>query len=108
MKNLYINYYPSKNFGDALNPILVKWLLKSMKKNYNVVRYDGIEIPPKEKIPSEPIYMAVGSILSWANEKNIVWGSGFISEDSELKGRPKKILAVRGPLTRQKSFGARG
>ena len=102
MKKLYINYYPSKNFGDALNLTLTKLILKKLKKNYRVVRYDGMTRVFRRKNPEDPVYLSIGSILSWANKDNVVWGPGFIKEGEKTSGIPKKILAVRGPLTRQR------
>jgi pyruvyltransferase len=45
-------------------------------------------------------YLAIGSILGGANERAVVWGSGFIREDETLVGRPRAVHAVRGPLSR--------
>jgi pyruvyltransferase len=52
-------------------------------------------------IPREN-YVSIGSILHFSDKNSIVWGAGFISKDSYCKVPPKKILAVRGPLTRKK------
>ena len=47
-------------------------------------------------------YLAIGSTLGMlTNEHTIVWGSGTIDDSRVLDCHPKKILAVRGPLTRQ-------
>lgn len=102
MKKLYINYYPSKNFGDALNPVLIKFLLKRVNKEYKIIRYNGIKKILIKKPKKEPIYLVIGSILSWAKKENIIWGAGFISADSRVKEKPRKVLAVRGPLSRKK------
>jgi pyruvyltransferase len=86
-----------KNFGDILNPVLIK--LISGKSPKNVYNFFEEEI---KKI-NKPIYVVIGSILQWATDKNsIIWGAGFISEKSKVKEKPKKICAVRGPLTRKK------
>lgn len=45
--------------------------------------------------------IAVGSILEHADARTVVWGAGFIQPGQRLKNRPKAVLAVRGPLTRQ-------
>jgi exoV-like protein len=42
-------------------------------------------------------------MLHDCNSQTIVWGSGFLSNDDKfkLKEKPKKVLAVRGKLSRQ-------
>lgn len=81
-----------KNFGDALNPLLVSKL--SNKKLYS---YRSLF-----KKPKEPVYSVIGSILDDANIPNMeVWGSGFIKENGNFKTKPSKVHAVRGPLSRE-------
>lgn len=80
-----------KNFGDDLNPVLVKRV--SQKK---VIRLDKVP-----KIIHKPCHLVVGSILHWADENTIVWGPGFANEGSKVLAPPLAIKAVRGPLTRQ-------
>lgn len=95
MSDICLNYYKSSNFGDALNPFFIKLLTKKI----NIIYYEKnifSRLFPRENI------MVIGSILELADSNTIVWGSGFISEKSFLKVKPKKILAVRGPLTRKK------
>jgi pyruvyltransferase len=65
------------NWGDALSPVLVSLL-------------------------SGKRHLAIGSILGSANERADVWGSGFIRENELLVGRPRKVHAVRGPLSRER------
>lgn len=80
-----------KNWGDSLNPVLIKKL-----SGKEPVSSDEII-----NLKNEPIYSVVGSILEHKIGKNlIVWGSGFISSTSQFKIKPNKICAVRGPLTR--------
>lgn len=85
-------YDSTDNFGDQLNPILIRNLF-------------GKQIfHPKKiiNIKNKPVYTAIGSILQNLNYNNLeIWGSGFISEDSKINKVPKKIHAVRGPLTRK-------
>ena len=70
----------------------------------NVDLYEQITGKPPIKMhvldnsPVEHIMM-VGSILSFANEHSVVWGTGFMHAQSTMMGMPKKITAVRGPLT---------
>ncbi len=48
-------------------------------------------------------YMCIGStIASWPLTATVVWGAGLINDCQglELLARPRRILAVRGPLTR--------
>ena len=55
--------------------------------------------PPKH----DTEYCFIGSILSWlATSKSIVWGSGIIRDKDSIYCQPKEVLAVRGPLTRER------
>lgn len=74
------------NWGDALSPVLVHALSGKV-----VVHTDGLHLYR---------FLAVGSILGSANEQAEVWGSGFICENATVIGTPRKIHAVRGPLSR--------
>lgn len=73
----------SSNWGDCLNPILIKKISgdKPILVNTN------------------PNYLCIGSVLQWAGPNTIVWGTGFIGEDRRLPCKVD-IRAVRGPLTR--------
>ena len=88
----------ANNFGDVLTPHLFNFLgvNKLVKIDTQYYAFEN--------------YITIGSILSKANERSIVWGTGFISEDSYFKnGKPKKVCAVRGPKTRKKllEFGVK-
>jgi pyruvyltransferase len=79
------------NWGDKLNPYLVERI--SGKRV--VFRADVYPVS------SPPIYYCIGSHLASAcrNPNAIVWGSGFISSNIEIAGRPRAIHAVRGWLS---------
>ena len=85
-------YKSNRNFGDELNKILLKSI--SGKK--------VIFVNPKN-FKSKHL-LSIGSILGSANEGSIIWGSGLISKNVKLSQKPKKIYAVRGPLTRKELF----
>lgn len=82
-------YAGSNNFGDVLNSLLLH------------------KLTGKKIVPIKALYYAknhffvIGSILSRATRYTTVWGTGFISEDSHCQEKPLKVLAVRGPKTRQ-------
>jgi pyruvyltransferase len=83
-------YENNHNFGDILNPLFINQL-----SGRNVIWVD----PELYRYPN---YIVIGSILDKVNKYSIVWGSGFISQESECPENPSQICAVRGPLTRQK------
>ncbi len=88
---IYARWYKhTPNWGDALNKVMIERI--SGKKLKWVNTNDG---NTKEK------YIVLGSILQWADEHTILWGPGFIGNDRRLSKKPKKICAVRGPLTRE-------
>lgn len=84
-----IRYFDSvANWGDHINPYIIE---KMTGKTILQSTFGWTEH-----------LLAVGSILRNANSNSIVWGSGFISKTSKFRGTPKKIAAVRGPLTGQR------
>lgn len=79
--------YWSKNFGDRLSPLLLSRI--TGKKYYSPFFKNTVRI------------FCIGSILNRADKNSLIWGSGFMSDKQFSKDRPKKIFAVRGPLTRK-------
>ncbi len=91
-KYIMVDGHPNSiNFGDALNIPLVELLSGK------------IVLPSKFFKKEQDTYSVIGSICQWTNENSIVWGSGFISDNYNAENfiKPKKILAVRGPLSRE-------
>lgn len=91
-REVYLSYDEHrKNMGDILSPLIASHygskIVKRISKR-NCKRFEH--------------YFMIGSILQRCTSKTIVWGSGIISEDAVLSQKPKKVLAVRGPLTRNK------
>jgi len=80
------------NFGDDLNTLLIH------KLNYNepLINVNQSFINRENKT----FFMFIGSVLMWADQNTIVWGAGYMSPNSHVRARPKKICAVRGKLTR--------
>lgn len=97
-KKINAIWYESKNWGDALNPVLIHHL--SGLHPFLIRRYT---INPK----NEPIYTVIGSYLqaplltTTVLKNTIIWGTGFLDGSGRLRGIPKKICAVRGPLSRE-------
>jgi len=86
---IYARWYNQENnWGDALNPYLIN------KISGQEVKY--IKGPNLDK------YLCIGSIMHYADRSCTVWGTGFISSKATTVGKPKKICAVRGPLTRKR------
>lgn len=84
-----IRYFDAvANWGDHINPYIIE---KMTGKTILQSTFGWTEH-----------LLAVGSILRNANSNSIVWGSGFISKTSKFRATPKKIAAVRGPLTGQR------
>ncbi|HEY9031494.1 MAG TPA: polysaccharide pyruvyl transferase family protein [Kangiella sp.] len=86
-QTIAINFFETtQNWGDTINLYLLEKI--SGKK-------------PVVATPNQQHVLAVGSILRIANHNSIVWGSGFISKKGNIKYKPLKVCAVRGPLTRK-------
>lgn len=82
-----------RNWGDDLNYYLLRQIT-----GRQVVVYDYSSLAHRlHKIN----YMVIGSSLTLlCNDRTVVWGAGVIDPTQELPARPIKVLAVRGPLTR--------
>jgi len=84
------------NWGDGIAPYIAKKL--SGKEIKSVRGPEG---------GNDIRYTVTGSINQWLeNDNTVIWGTGFITEVSQLKISPKEICAVRGPLTREKFLKA--
>lgn len=91
------------NFGDCINHVFFETLLQ---KKLNAIT--------EKKQREVHHYITTGSILNLVSCNSIVYGSGFISETSDLGNgvlntgsnkvvqRPLQIISVRGPDTRAK------
>jgi pyruvyltransferase len=88
-------WWESKNWGDALNPILIRLL---SGKRPIIIKENTLNIRRR------PVYAVIGSILDIIPRRSIkntiIWGPGFIQESGKLAGKPGKVCAVRGPLSR--------
>lgn len=79
------------NFGDILSP----WIFSKLSGKKPIRATKILNIANRD------VYSCIGSILERAKVRNLViWGTGFISNDCDVPKVPKKICAVRGPLTR--------
>jgi len=77
------------NWGDDINPILIEKI-----SSKTVIPYQFSWFKHQH-------YLCIGSIIQWYSDKNaIIWGSGLLYPTTLIK-HPKKVLAVRGPLTRE-------
>jgi len=94
-KVFLVGYAGSRNFGDGLN---LPFVTKISKKHAIVHKFSLLQ-----KIRCKPFanYSIIGSVMGHCDSNTIVWGTGCISKDSLPKNVPRKICAVRGPLTRQ-------
>lgn len=81
------------NWGDDLNVFLFPLI---SKRKIIYVPFSKLLFFPKVER-----YLLIGSIIEDFNLDNaIIYGTGAISEFSDIKGVPSRVLSVRGPLTR--------
>lgn len=82
-----------ENYGDILSAQIVSWVSNKEISFYNA--------PAKRKSWfKKPYLMAIGSIMSYAQPKATVWGSGIISRKDQFS--KATFCAVRGPLSRKR------
>jgi len=98
MPPIYINAYVSKgsknrNWGDDINYWFLKELIKSPIRLYNN--------SPLGFRNRDSNYLVIGSTINLLTKSSsIIWGAGCISNKIPIPAVPQKVLAVRGPLTR--------
>lgn len=81
------------NFGDILSKYIVEYFTEAeivWKRPSDVKWYHK----------NKTVYLTAGSIASKANKYAVIWGSGLKEHYFKVK-KVKKILAVRGPKTRE-------
>ncbi|WP_217938965.1 polysaccharide pyruvyl transferase family protein [Duncaniella muris] len=84
----------NENWGDDINIILPTLISGKTVIPYNLLF-------PWIKGKTLVNYMCIGSIINWLTTQNsVIWGSGAINADYPLLAKPQKVLAVRGPMTR--------
>lgn len=86
------------NWGDSLNRVLIPLI-----SGKEIIEMNKRGLDKFSEISNETVYSCVGSVLGWATPQVEVWGSGFISNSENITSiqPPRKIHAVRGPLTRK-------
>jgi pyruvyltransferase len=77
------------NFGDLIGPYL-----------YQKIAGTEPEFCETSNYSLKSVHLSVGSLLFWCKENCVVWGSGIIYK-GQCFPKPLKVLAVRGPITRE-------
>ena len=90
--------FRGRNWGDALNVRLVQTL--SGKRPITIDLKSQYRLLDQNSESS--LYLVVGSTLQYAERHTVVWGAGFIAQNSQPAGEPRAVRAVRGPLSRAK------
>jgi pyruvyltransferase len=87
-----IFYFKGKNFGDSVSKLFWAKIINS-KFDSSMITTDTSKIH----------YITIGSVMHFLNKNSIVFGTGFISaHEHNMPSKPLDIIAVRGPLTRER------
>ena len=84
---------PLENYGDLLSPYIVEQLSGERVAFYNAPK-------ARKKWFTKKYLMAIGSIMTYASKKALVWGCGIISRQDQFQDA--QFYAVRGPLSRKR------
>ena len=95
----FLGFRAARNWGDALNPVLIEMLSGRPPR--------CVDIPavyPRWRLqrPDDERYLVVGSTLRHADRATVVWGAGFLWSHDRPIEPPRRICAVRGPLSRHR------
>lgn len=91
---------PANNWGDNIGYLILKHFSNSSKLKYEDVFHSSHYKDDLNSVRKNGKILSVGSIMQTSLSKDIVWGSGCLFPES-IGGTPKKVYAVRGPLTRK-------
>ena len=96
--NAYVFYEKGKvkheNWGDDINYYFLSEICKRP-----IGMFDRFSLAFRFKFTN---YLVIGSTIDMLCRENTeVWGAGIIDGTKPLKCKPKKVYAVRGPLTRK-------
>ncbi len=84
-----------ENWGDDINYFFLREIIKKP-----ILIYNRISLAYRLKLKN---YLVIGSTIDMLCTNNTeVWGAGLIDEKKLLRIKPRKVYAVRGPLTRKK------
>jgi O-antigen/teichoic acid export membrane protein len=111
LKIIYLKLRNKKSIviSSSISPILKNWGDDVSTTIVNLINPKLITIPRKYLFYNnhKTDYLCIGSIITWLiTPQSTVWGSGVKSSEDEIRYnnknvRPYKVLAVRGPLTRE-------
>lgn len=93
-------WYDTKNWGDALNPVLIEHLSGKKAKGIDINIHQSYWVDEEADLNAVH-YLVIGSTLHHADRQTIVWGAGFTGEFNQFRQPPRSVLAVRGPLSAQ-------
>ncbi|MCB1356425.1 MAG: polysaccharide pyruvyl transferase family protein [Maritimibacter sp.] len=81
------------NWGDDINDHFIRLL-----SGREIAVYFDTPVAMALKRPN---YLCIGSTLNYlTTPQTVVWGAGVIDDTLEMRARPARVTAVRGPLTR--------
>ncbi len=98
--NAFVFYQNDKrikheNWGDDINYYFLREII-----NQPVVLFNRTSLAFRLKLRN---YLVIGSTIDMLCTRNTeVWGAGIIDGNKPLEAKPKRVYAVRGPLTRAK------
>jgi pyruvyltransferase len=84
-----------ENWGDDINYYFLREIIQRP-----ILIYNSISLAYRLKLRN---YLVIGSTIDMLCKRNTeIWGAGIIDKNKSLRFKPRKVHAVRGPLTRKK------
>ena len=98
MKHLFWACKDIGNFGD----IIPEWYYRRL--GVQTAWHNGTKDESGAVDYSVTVYAMSGSVMSMARENFVMSGCGFMDGDNTWYGIPKKIVSVRGEISRQRAI----